>query len=120
MPADKLGRYLTSQLFVDHANEAIRDAVAQEEIENPRPHKPRIYASAPPPERDANGDDAFMRVVRYGTTDEISVFLAFFLYESPTSMIPSSHEVASWAEAFDARGPEFASSAAACREYVAS
>lgn len=44
--------------------------------------------------------------------------LAFFLYECPSSMIPSRDEVAAWALALAERGDEFACHAEACAKWA--
>jgi len=62
--------------------------------------------------------DAYMEKIRRGTPAELDAFLTFFLSECPASMIPSREEVARWAEALVARGPAFASDAAACRAFA--
>lgn len=62
--------------------------------------------------------DAHLGKIINGTKGELDSFLAFFLWECPSSMIPTKEEVQRWAEALDKRGPEFASDAAACREFV--
>jgi hypothetical protein len=61
--------------------------------------------------------DAYLNKIVNGTKQDLNPFLAFFLWECPSSMIPSKEEVRRWAEALDRRGPEFASAAAACREW---
>jgi hypothetical protein len=65
----------------------------------------------------ADNLNAYLDMIVNGTMQDLDSFLAFFLYECPSSMIPSREEVQRWAEALDRRGPEFASGAAACREW---
>ncbi|MFS8979712.1 hypothetical protein PO002_35445 [Cupriavidus necator] len=62
--------------------------------------------------------DAYIDKIRHGTKAELDAFLTFFLSECPSTMIPTKAEVACWAEALAARGPEFASDAAACRAFA--
>nr|WP_311527974.1 hypothetical protein [uncultured Ralstonia sp.] len=62
--------------------------------------------------------DAYLDKIINSTKQDLDAFLAFFLSECPSSMIPRKEEVQRWAEALDKRGPEFASDAAACREFV--
>jgi hypothetical protein len=62
--------------------------------------------------------DAYLDKIINGTKRDLDAFLAFFLWECASSMIPTKDEVQRWAEALDKRGPEFASDAAACREFV--
>ena len=62
--------------------------------------------------------DVYLDKVINGTKTDLDSFLAFFLWECPSSMIPTKKEVQSWAEALEKRGPEFASDAAACREFI--
>ncbi|MDN7506627.1 hypothetical protein QZM43_28230 [Burkholderia orbicola] len=53
-----------------------------------------------------------------GDSKTVDAMLAFFLYECPSSMIPSRKEVADWAIALADRGSEFAGHAAACRKWA--
>jgi hypothetical protein len=62
--------------------------------------------------------DAHLEKVINGTKADLDSFLAFFLWECPSSMIPTKKEVQRWAEALEKRGPEFASDAVACREFI--
>ncbi|SPB14176.1 hypothetical protein NOV72_01425 [Caballeronia novacaledonica] len=62
--------------------------------------------------------DPYLDVVMNGTKEELDRFLAFFLHECPTSMIPTRQQVLQWVDALEKRGPEFASDAAACRLIV--
>ncbi|WP_233828336.1 hypothetical protein [Paraburkholderia sp. ZP32-5] len=48
----------------------------------------------------------------------VDAMLAFFLYECPSSMIPSREEVAAWALALAERGDEFAPYAEACKKWA--
>ncbi|MGC0015387.1 hypothetical protein ACPPTR_07800, partial [Ralstonia pseudosolanacearum] len=68
-------------------------------------------------EKLAHPDTHLDKIVN-GTKQDLDSFLAFFLWECPSSMIPTKEEVLRWAEALDKRGSEFASDAAACREFV--
>ncbi|MEZ0606192.1 hypothetical protein ACAX43_29310 [Paraburkholderia sp. IW21] len=62
--------------------------------------------------------DVYLDKVINGTKADLDSFLAFFLWECPSRMIPDKEEVRRWAEALDKRGPEFESDAATCREFV--
>jgi hypothetical protein len=62
--------------------------------------------------------DAYLHKIINGTKRDLDPFLAFFLWECPSSVTPTKDEVQRWAEALDKRGPEFASDAAVCREFV--
>lgn len=50
--------------------------------------------------------------------EEVDLLLAFFLWECPTSMIPSRDTVLDWARSLESRGPEFSGHAKACREWA--
>lgn len=65
----------------------------------------------------ADNLDAYWNKVSNSTKPDLDSFLTFFLWECPSSMIPSKGEVRRWADALDARGHEFASEARACREW---
>ncbi|MGA7816143.1 hypothetical protein [Caballeronia sp.] len=65
----------------------------------------------------ADNLDGYLDKIVSGTKQDLDSFLAFFLWECPSSMIPSKKEVRQWAEALAKRGPEFASDAKACREW---
>jgi len=62
--------------------------------------------------------DAYLDKIINSTKHDLDFFLAFFLWECPSSMIPTKEEVLRWAAALEKRGPEFALDAAACREFV--
>lgn len=49
---------------------------------------------------------------------QIDMLLTFFLWECPTSMIPSHAMIKEWIEILERRGPDFASAVAACREFL--
>ncbi|MDE1143592.1 MAG: hypothetical protein PW999_29070 [Paraburkholderia tropica] len=53
-----------------------------------------------------------------GDSKAVNAMLAFFLYECPSSMIPSRDEVAAWALALAERGDEFACHAEACAKWA--
>lgn len=53
-----------------------------------------------------------------GDSKTVDAMLAFFLYECPSSMIPSRDEVAAWALALAERGDEFAGHAEACGKWA--
>ncbi|PXX32338.1 MULTISPECIES: hypothetical protein [Burkholderia] len=65
----------------------------------------------------ADNRDAYLDKINNGTKQDLDSFLTFFLSECPASMVPSKEEVRRWAEALEARGPEFASDAKAYREW---
>ena len=65
----------------------------------------------------ADNEDAYLDKVNNGTKQELDSFLTFFLWECPSSMIPSRREVQRWADALDKRGAEFVSDAKACRDW---
>lgn len=49
-----------------------------------------------------------------GTERQVDAMLAFFLYECPTSMIPSVEQVRDWGRLLEGRGAEFAKHASMC------
>lgn len=53
-----------------------------------------------------------------GDSKTVDAMLAFFLYECPSSMIPSRDEVAAWALALAERGDEFSRHAEGCRKWA--
>lgn len=53
-----------------------------------------------------------------GTPDEAERLLSFFLWESPSSMIPPHYVVAEWANVLARRGAEFADLVAMCQECI--
>lgn len=50
--------------------------------------------------------------------EDASDLLSFFLWECPTSMIPSHDAVKKWARTLDARGSGFADLANECRDWL--
>jgi hypothetical protein len=53
-----------------------------------------------------------------GDSKTVDAVLAFFLYECPSSMIPSRDEVAAWALALTERGDEFSGHVEGCRKWA--
>lgn len=53
-----------------------------------------------------------------GTTDQAERLLSFFLWESPSTMIPPHSVVADWANVLAKRGVEFAECVAMCQECI--
>ncbi|UJH73328.1 MULTISPECIES: dioxygenase [Burkholderia] len=53
-----------------------------------------------------------------GDLKTVDSMLAFFLYECPSSMIPSREEVAEWALGLAERGDEFAGHAEGCKKWA--
>lgn len=61
------------------------------------------------------GNDSFPAEDGFELTADL---LDFFLWNSPTSMIPTPAIVTKWRDALVARGPDFASLVAECDEWL--
>lgn len=111
MPS-KLTRLLMSGPLREGVRQAAKAPVARDNA------APTAVINSQPASLTPASQAAIPDVILNGSSKELDFFLGFFLWECPSSMIPTREDVRMWAEALEQRGPEFFRDAAACREYV--
>lgn len=97
---DRIGTDRSRQLMED----AVREAVRQPLPLNNQPS--------------ASGRDAIAEALRVESADKVRDTLVFFLWECPSSMIPTRAAVTNWADVLETRGPEFVHFVTECRNWA--